>query len=88
MVEELLESGNISFDDIYDFKIPVKGLISESQMMVVNIKEVIIQNKKIQNIDFGVNKNENAPNLIGMNLLSRLDKIIIDFKKSILTIPN
>lgn len=80
-VEELLDSGHISLDDISPTLQRVLGFLGDEEgLMVVNIKEVSVQNIKYNNIKFLIGKDQRVPNIIGLNLLERFDKLNFNLK--------
>lgn len=80
-VEKLLDADKISLDDIYATKENVVGISGKTQLMSVNIKNLKIQKVTFEDVKFWISKNEDIPNIIGLNLLERFDVVEIDFKK-------
>ena len=76
-----MDADKISLDDIYATKENVVGISGKTQLMSVNIKNLKIQKVTFEDVKFWISKNEDIPNIIGLNLLERFDVVEIDFKK-------
>ena len=84
----MLKNGYISRNDVMGQQnyLTASGDITEGA--IINLKEVKLGNLVLNNVRASVQRNQNAPLLLGQSALSRLGKIEIDNQRNVLKISH
>jgi uncharacterized protein (TIGR02145 family) len=82
----MLKNGYLNKDDIIGINEYYNADGDLSEGLVVNLKEIEIEGKKLYNVKASIVKNIKAPLLLGQSAIGKLGKIQLDLEKNTLTI--
>jgi len=80
-IEKLLELNVITLENISPTLQKVYGVLGDEKgLLSIKINNITIQNKTFNDVSFLITKSDKVPNIIGLNILERLEKITLDFQ--------
>ena len=80
-VEELLESGKVSMNNINPTLQRIFGITGkEVGLLTIKIKDLSVNGLKIENLNFVISKDDKTPNILGLPFLSRFASVKFDFE--------